>query len=116
MERKLQTSNLFSIKEDIVPLIPAEWPALAEGENFLHAEQIPYLKELIELAKAKGYSTEHLLMGWAKLMGMKSKNAQYPISNEVDFTDALHSLFYEVSYFDTKKHYPSFVDFANDKI
>ncbi len=116
MERKLQTSNLFSIKEDIVPLIPAEWPALAEGENFLHAEQVPYLKEIVELAKAKGYSTENLLTAWAKIMGMKSKRAPYPVSEDVEVAEALYALFYEPSYYETKKHFPSFVDFANDRI
>ena len=94
----------IQIKRSFVEsLAPAVCPMLKKEQNYLLAEQTPYLAQLLAEAKKCGYSSGDILSAWAGALAKKTKTP--PQKEELSLEEAMRVLFHNLSYHEVKLHY-----------
>lgn len=116
LDARLMTKEMqskFFIAADIEQLRPSEWPT--PKNNYLSAEQVPYLASIIEAAYRKGLSREEITDAWFEMKKRKldqmTQNKEVVSGWEyVDLADALCVLFAGEHPHKAKEHYAAYLD------
>jgi len=96
---------------EVKAAIPEKWPTTSN--TYFTTDEVPYLGWMIQEAKLSGYTQQAILDAWDSMLNMKSQQANYPEEYwMLPLDEALHVLFYDLSYNETKKHYTALLSLA----
>ncbi len=79
---------------------------------YFGAEDVPYLKILLQDARKKGYTQQDILEAWDACLHMKSMSTSAASWSEIGLDKALCVLFESLSYYDTKRHYVALISLS----
>ena len=96
-------------KQEVAVLCPQS--ISSKSGNFLKSGDVPYLKQLVIKARQRGYSRDDGANVWAMMLNNKSRGISFDNREMLDLSEALTTLFQNLSYYEAKQHYVAFLEF-----
>ncbi len=105
--------KLFKFQE-IIEITPEknEWPTSARTLSY---DQVSYLRELLGMAKDRGYTFREVEKAFEDMMFMKEHMQGMPKCECLTLAQALHCMFFEKSIPETEAHREIYEDIANNR-
>ena len=104
--KKFETRRIVELRSNICAITQSE---------LIREEDVPYLCEIINIAKGHYDRPKDFFLAWERMLIMKDGNHELITSPSLSLAEALFMLFYEQPKADARKHFSIFCKLVNQQ-